>query len=244
MTEADIESLPLQDYSKLPKGRVITIVEGERSGLRLIDFKDRVDMLRFREIDRGLPSEFEDTCLSDEETIREIRLSRPRRKMGREQEWYFGITVAEGVEENEVGELQGWVSIYQDERALELVKKSILPSGTPKESVFEVSYAKYQGAARGAISSGLRQVCLRFSQINAAVHQKEDEKVLSPSFFITSYVKSSNEASIRVLKAAGFEDKGALATKDGKIEYRVYVLDWDKLHQKLKEKQRLQEKLA
>lgn len=231
MSEKSIDSLQPQDYSEKP--RIITQLAGERSALRLVDFNDRVDMQRFRQIDQSLPPEFADPFESDKEIFQEVKRNRPGR-LKKDRQYIFGVAGSEGVSEDEIGELQGWVSFYRDGEKKVLEEKGYIPKLEKGRMVLEVSYARHQDAEPGQMASALRQACNRISQIDAAKYRK-DKSIISPQVVVTAYVTPGNDSSEHVLDAAGFENKGLIELKaeekgEEDHHYNVFVLDWEKLN--------------
>src|SRR4051812_49105529 len=98
-----IADLSIQNYSRYC--RRITRVVGERAGLRLMDFQDRLDMMRYKDIDRILPDEFMNTNISDGELIVEVRDGRPDSPRN-DAQLLIGVAGCHAVIPPEVGELQ------------------------------------------------------------------------------------------------------------------------------------------
>lgn len=88
------------------------------------------------------------------------------------------------VEDDEVDKLQGWVCVTIDDRNPEHL---------------EVAFAKHSKAKNGQVASALRQVLdVLFSE-----HKNAGAKLV-----VKAYTNVDNEASRRVLTAAGFKDAG------------------------------------
>src|SRR5690606_30246381 len=89
--------------------------------------------------------------------------------------------------------------------------------------VLEVSYSKYPEAVSGQMADGLKQVCIEISRMNALI---DDNKSDSPSIAVTAYVIPGNEASVRVLQKAGFEEVGGIQyDADAEDKDRAFLLN-------------------
>jgi hypothetical protein len=233
---ADIPKTSVID--KLPQNKATLETRsfvGQRSALRLINFKDRTDMQRYRDINRTLPEEFVNTHIPEGNLIGEVYYNRPGKKGYRSEEWYFGVAGSKGVSDTEMGELQGWVSIYPEDSIDNLVAKGYLPETAKNDLVLEVSFARHPNAAPLQMASALRQVCTQVSQINAVLNK--DSQVSKPTIPVTAYVKPDNIDSVTLMKAAGFEEKGEIEfieESENKVyQYKVFILDWSKLNEKM-----------
>ncbi|MEK7605304.1 MAG: hypothetical protein AAB478_02140 [Patescibacteria group bacterium] len=218
MNEGAIDKLPLKDYETKPR-EIINFV-GERSGIRLIDYKDYRDMKRMRTIEEHLPEEFGGAAESDKELIQQTRDGRPDSPKN-DAQYVFGVAGLNGVEDKEVGELQGWISFDANEDTDILVKRGMIPQPDPNTHVLEIMYAKRPKAAPGQMTSALRQACLRIAQMDAVrnthdpeafkPHKKPDPDFVSPQLVITASIKSDNIDSRRMVEAAGFVDHGPIS---------------------------------
>lgn len=240
--EEIIKTLPERTYTKdltsqlshrgeREHSRRTTRVIGENSAVRLIDWRDRMDMQRYKDIDRSLPEEIRNKNSTERELVNEIRKNRPGKEKKADALWIYGVVGSEGISEEEVGELQGMVNVYRDETVDKIKAKEFVPQDTPAENVLEVLFSKHPQAQEGQIASALRQVCLKLSRTSA---ETGSEKEIKPPFVITAYSVPENKESHNVLKAAGFKNKGRIelySEEEGDITYDVFVLDWKKLNE-------------
>lgn len=169
--------------------------DGERSNLRHVRCDDKEELARLWEMERDpLINKFvEDLAESEEEMESFLKVNKD-----------YLVLVVEGkqghVEESEVGRLQGWIAIYlDDKRRLKRLKQMA------SARVLEIGFARHPKAKSGQMASGLRQVISLLCQ--------EHEKV-NCTLMITAYADETNQASVNVLKACGFEHRGL-------VKYRV-----------------------
>ncbi len=106
------------------------------------------------------------------------------------------------VEEAEVGKLQGWITVYPEEkrRLARLQKHGLVDLLKEGLRVLEIGFAKHPKAKPGQMASAVRQALGMLRE----EHKKDGEHELA----ITAYADEANEASMRVLTAAGFARKG------------------------------------
>lgn len=135
------------------------------------------------------------------------------------------ISGHEGVPQEEIGKLQGWILIYSGkevtERARRALGRKIIDSNF---SIIEASYAKYPTALPGQMANGLIQVLLGFARKSGGGL----EKGFAPPILVTAYVDQENEKSRHVLEAAGFNlqpKKIIWDSKESKKKDLVYVLE-------------------
>lgn len=177
--------------------------EGERSNIRRfrVDDPDEVSRMVVIENDPGV-MEFVEGLQANEEDLKNF---------GRGDEERLPVAIAgkQGfVDELEVDKLQGWVYFYPDEEErLERLKRSDMETDLINDrNVVEISYAKYPGAAKGQMSSGVRQAiktmyreCARYGVRMA----------------ITAYTDRVNFDSKRLLIATGFRKVGEIEYHEG-----------------------------
>lgn len=226
MPESLIESLEIQTYDKNPRQQEGTI--GEKSTIREIDPTDRIDVRRVFDIDRQ--DAVKKFMVGEEKTEQESI------DWASKQVHMFAVSGAlENSSENEKGELQGWIWFANDEKE-RLERAQALGLMTPAEGAeaLEASFAKLEGSAEKQMSSGLRQACTKVARIRVS----EDDDKLMPDTVITAYARAENVASVRVLEASGFVNRGEIVydpTDDPEPDI-LYVLDWEKLNNILHEK--------
>lgn len=169
--------------------------DGERSNLRHIRCDDKEELARLWEMEKDpLINKFvEDLAESEEEMESFLKVDKN-----------YLVLAVEGkrghVEESEVGRLQGWIAIYlDDKRRLKRLRQMT------SARVLEIGFARYPKAKSGQMASSLRQVIRLLC--------REHEKV-NCTLMITAYADETNQASVNVLKACGFEHKGL-------VKYRV-----------------------
>lgn len=115
-------------------------------------------------------------------------------------------------------------------RAKRAFKRKFLESELP---VLEVSYAKYPSSPPGQMACGLRQVLLKIA--------RKDRVDLTQERFrchriVTAFVALENIKSQHILEASGFilqPQRILWSPQESKKEDLVYLLDWNKLVQKV-----------
>lgn len=112
------------------------------------------------------------------------------------------------VEEAEVGRLQGWITVYSEEkkRLIRLQKHGLADLVKNDLRVLEIGFARHPKAKSGQMAGAVRQVMawLHEEHVGDGKHQ----------LVVTAYADETNEGSIRVLTAAGF-------VRQGQIKYHV-----------------------
>lgn len=226
MQESLIDGLEVQSYGENnPREQWGTV--GEKSAIREIDPTDRIDVQRVFDIDRQ--ANVLKFMVGDPKTERESI------------DWanldvhMFAVSGAEGVAKDEQGELQGWIWFARDEKErLERAQDQGLLTLVEDAELLEVSFAKYDSASPGQISSGLRQACERI----AGLRVSDEDNNFSPDTVITAYVSPQNTDSIHVLEASGFVPKGEIIYDPAENSEPdiLYILDWYKLNSILHEK--------
>jgi hypothetical protein len=229
MSDIKISDLPIRDFSKEPRRQWQAV--GENSAIRLIDPKDRKDMQRYRTIDDNLPPEFKGERAEDHELIKDIEDVQPGKGKKYSEIYTFAVSGSNKVNKEEIGELQGWVDIYWSDYRKVAIEKNLVPYKTKKDMVLELAYARLPNAAPNQMASAVRQVCMQLSQIDA-FRQKED--AVSPELIVTTRVLPTNQNSIQVAEAAGFEYKGQIQGDEDL--WNFYMLNWEKLNEIMHQK--------
>ena len=217
---------------------------GQRAAIREVNLNDPDEIRRLMTIDQSpghikwFNSKPEDFTAMDEEGILEFVTAPGHR-----------LFVVSGSSQHsdinkshEVGKLQGWVKVNPDDetRVVELREKKIVPQNYLP--IIEISYAKLPDAPSGQKASGVRQVCIEAVKLNREHKPQRDYPNLSIVAYVIDDERGTNEDSIPVLEAAGFEEKGKVRyDEDASQPDRVFVLNWEKLDEKLKSKVKLGE---
>lgn len=169
----------------------------EKSRIRLVNTKDPEERKRLWEIekDKNVAKFVEDLSDTEEEMDKFTALNHD----------YLVLAVSgkEGhVEEVEVGKLQGWITVYNEEkrRLARLFKEGLVDFHLVGKRILEIGFARHPKAKSGQMASALRQVLVVLHE--AHINDGEHELV------VTAYADETNEASVRVLVAAGFVRKG------------------------------------
>ncbi len=118
------------------------------------------------------------------------------------------------VEEDEVGKLQGWITVYPEDkgRLARLQKQGLVDLLKEDLRILEIGFAKHPLAKPRQIASAIRQTLGLLRE----AHKQDGGRTL----MITAYVDEDNEASTRVLLAAGFSLKG-------KVKYHLKNINHD-----------------
>jgi hypothetical protein len=177
--------------------------EGERSSVRRMNLNDPKEISRLFAIegDPGV-AQFVEGLQSSEEDL--IAFGN-----GSEERLPIAIEGKEGfVDFEEVGKLQGWVYLYpdEDERLNRLKEQNIGSNYLNGRTAVEISYAKYPGAVKGQMSSGLRQMV----KILTAECIKYSVRMV-----VVAYTDGINYDSKRLLMATGFEQVGEIEYHNG-----------------------------
>jgi hypothetical protein len=208
-------------------------IVGENAALRGINTQDLVDLERYwkteQSIDKGL-------MVDDIDTMEE--LVENARSNGRRSGFTFAIS---GISGKEIGEFQGFVQFTPDDgNALrDKIENTGLIRFLKDVVIWEVSYAKYPLAAGRQVASGVRQGCVHLLG-------KLRNRELYPRLAIVGCVgPDENPASLQVLQSACFDPIGTAKEKpEGIIRYHeqaknldsVWLLNWNTLHDKLRER--------
>ncbi len=172
-------------------------LDHEKSRIRLVNIDDPEEKKRLWEIETdSLVAKFvEDLSETEDEMVEFTTLEKN-----------YLVLAVEGkaghVDEVEVGKLQGWITIYPEEkrRLARLQKHGLVDLLKEGLRVLEIGFAKHPKAKSGQMASAVRQAL----QMLHKEHQQDGGQEL----VVTAYADEVNEASIRVLEAAGFARKG------------------------------------
>ncbi len=138
----------------------------------------------------------------------------------------------------EASRLMGFVYFYSEKeeriRVNRLVKRGLMAEAVGQRYALEVSFARYalpdgQQTGSGLMSSAVRQGCLQVQTLLGSTSQPQVE--------LFAFVDPENFAAQRTLEAAGFEKRGEMKYDwDSYEEDFFYLLNWQKLHQKVRDK--------
>ena len=181
----------------------------EKSRIRWVNLSDPEEKKRLWEIetDSLVAKYVEDLAETEDELIEFTTLEKD-----------YLVLAVEGksghVEESEVGKLQGWVTVYpEDKRRLARLQKQGLIDLIKEDFRFlEIGFAKHPLARPKQIASAIRQALGLLRE----AHKQDGGQAL----VITAYADEVNEASTRVLLAAGFSLKG-------KVKYHLKNISHD-----------------
>ncbi len=182
----------------------------EKSRIRFMNLSDPEEKKRLWEIetDSLVAKYVEDLAETEGELIEFTTLEKD-----------YLVLAVEGksghVEEDEVGKLQGWITVYpEDKRRLaRLQKQGLVDLFKEDLRILEIGFAKHPLAKPRQIASAIRQT---LGLLREAHEQAGGE------LMITAYADEANEASMRVLLAAGFSLKG-------KVMYHLKNISHDNL---------------
>ncbi len=204
---------------------------GETAALRRINTGDPVDLERYwqtnQSVGRGL-------MVDDIETMEELVVN--ARSNGRSFGFTFAISARAG---EETGEFQGFVQFTEENELREKIEQTGLYSFFKDVAVWEVSYAKYPAAAPRQVASAVRQGCVLL------LGKLESRGVYPRLAIIGATDPHRNPDSVRVLIGACFDPIGSVKEQPtGIIQYdeqasaldSVWLLNWNRLHHKLREK--------
>lgn len=238
MTEGEIDKLPVTDFSKTETPRRQHGFVGEPAAIRRIHSEDKRDMRRIQKIQKTLPDNLTDIDATEAELIEEAFDNQPGKERKREALYTFAVSGSEKALKNEIGELQGWINVYKDEYVENLQEQGKLEPVSNRNMVLNVAFASLPGSQPGQMASGLRQVCVQLSQIDALraqqieVARNRQSRKVAPEYVVTSYASSSEEET--ALTEAGFVNNGPIALtykETGEVfNYNLYVLNWQNLN--------------
>lgn len=184
-------------------------LDHEKSRIRFVNLSDPEEKKRLWEIetDSLVAKYVEELAETEDELVEFTTLEKN-----------YLVLAVEGkdghVEETEVGKLQGWITVYpEDKRRLaRLQKQGLMDHVNEDLRVLEIGFAKHPLAKPRQIASAIRQTLGLLRE----AHKREGEK----SLVITAYADEANEASTRVLLAVGFCLKG-------KVKYHLKNINHD-----------------
>jgi hypothetical protein len=204
---------------------------GETAALRRINTGDPVDLERYWETNQSVG---QGLMVDDIETMEELVAN--ARLNGRGFGFTFAISARAG---RETGEFQGFVQFTEEKGLGEKIEETGLFTFFKDIAVWEVSYAKYPGAAPHQVASAVRQGCVLL------LEKLESHGVYPRLAIIGATDPNRNPDSVRVLIGACFEPIGSLGDQPaGIIQYdaqasaldSVWLLNWNRLHHKLRGK--------
>ncbi|MBI2310569.1 GNAT family N-acetyltransferase [Candidatus Collierbacteria bacterium] len=181
----------------------------EKSRIRWVNLSDPEEKKRLWEIetDSLVAKYVEDLAETEDELIEFTTLEKD-----------YLVLAVEGksghVEEAEVGKLQGWVTVYPEDkrRLVRLQKQGLIDLIKEDLRFLEIGFAKHPLAKSKQIASAIRQALGLLRE----AHKQDGGQAL----VITAYADEANEASTRVLLAAGFSLKG-------KVKYHLKNISHD-----------------
>lgn len=183
----------------------------EKSRIRWVNLSDPEEKKRLWEIETdSLVAKFVENLSETEDELAEFTAL----------EKDYLVLAVEGknghVEETEVGKLQGWITVYpEDKRRLARLQRQGLIDPVKKDlRILEIGFAKHPLAKPGQIASAIRQALALLSE----AHKQDGARTL----VVTAYADEANEASTRVLLAAGFSLKG-------RVKYHLKNINHDHL---------------
>lgn len=225
---------------------VIPGMEYEVTRLREVDPDDEEDVYRMKRIDRSPEVRLfmAESIMSHDDVIDFIE--------GSDEEVIFGIAGWSNVDEDERGELQGWVYVYAEDDVNERVVRAMGDRALEYRNIVEISYAKFPGAAKGQIASGVRQVCklIEIEENLGFIHRYPDPYFIPQSRYVNlsrakektlvvSFATDENPGSVRVLEKSGFVRVLHNIPWDPKHPrdlVDLYILDWQRLNRIIEEK--------
>lgn len=172
-------------------------LDHEKSRIRFVNVDDPEERKRLWEIETdSLVTKFVENTSMDEEDIVAFLTN---------QKNYLVLAI-EGksghVEETEVGRLQGWITVYSEDkrRLTRLQKHGLIDLSKEGLRVLEIGFARHPKAKPGQMASAIRQT---LGLLRDAHKQDGNQELV-----VTAYADETNEASMRVLLASGFLLKG------------------------------------
>ena len=208
-------------------------IVGENAALRGINTEDPVDIDRYWKTEKSIGKGL---MVDDIDTIEE--LVENAKSNGRRSGFTFAIS---GMSGEEIGEFQGFVQFTPDNgnELREKIEKTGLINFQKDVVIWEVSYAKYPPAAGHQVASGVRQGCVHL------LGRLKNREFYPRVAIIGCVGPDENPASLQVLQSASFDPIGTAKEKpEGIIRSHeqakdldsVWLLNWNTLHDKLREK--------
>jgi len=211
-------------------------VPGQAAAIRFFDQDSRADYQAIRQILEAKESR----RWMDEAS--NISWADYREGAGKHTQESFLLAVHDSREADpgELAQVRGFVNLYSERgekfRVKRIEQKGFLKQTKNKRHALEVSFALKPltngiQAGSGLMSSALRQSCL---QVRALLGYPKQADLV-----IFAFIDPENEPSKRTLEASGFVRKGEMrydsTTSD---DSTLYILSWQKLHQKIHGKMR------
>jgi hypothetical protein len=191
-----------------------------RSALRPIDPSNKEDMERILDIEKKTSEIMIGNIGTSPEEIRSFA-------EGESDRLIYGVSGSVHVIDvpDEVGKLQGWVQIYRVKETStreQVLARLNIPKG--KEPVMlEVSYAKYEAAKGGQMSSALKQLLYEiYRNYMLLINGRIEEEVI-----VIASIDTGNDPSSHVAESAGFKKNGSLELKTQEKPDDLYILDWN-----------------
>ncbi|HSV94403.1 MAG TPA: hypothetical protein VLH94_00285 [Spirochaetia bacterium] len=210
---------------------------GERAGIRFFDAGCKEDMVRLRKIVQH--KEVQERMDSVASMSRRDMFDWADEKGAYGRYYLFAVSGTKeifGEGSEEIGQVQGFVYLYasSEERKIinRIVKAKLIKKVEVGESkIFEISFAKLPGSPGGQISSAVRQACLELKRL--------DKIKGGTGVFVFCFIDESNEGSMRVVEACGFERRGKHFYEEDSAEMSaLYILDYQKLLEVEKNRQK------
>ncbi len=223
MENKNIADLRPVDYRASEKSRTQDRMIGQNSAYHFFDRFDQEDVERYRSI---LKSKEVQKWMDGISNVSDKKIFKDLKEQGQlpKDAFLFAITGTTGVvNENEIGEVQGFVYVYPCENKL-------ITDGKKR---YEVGFAINPDAPRHQVASALRQICVEIER----VRRDKTSEDLIPSLPIVAFADPSNIKSRRVLEAAGFEIAAKMPydNKPDSEPIYYYELNWERLNKRTHE---------
>jgi hypothetical protein len=179
--------------------------------LHLIDYENHEIIRRLRVIDRS--TSVKKWMIGDPMNISELKSF----AKGGKGTLVFGVYREKDALAGNYEKLQGWIQYYPDhsKRIKRLIKQRVIKKYGKRDSVLEVSFAKYPWAKKGQMKIALTKAC---QLILKSVRQ--NNKFLPRKVYITAYADIDNVKSVNILESCGFVRNDNKAT-----DIASYILD-------------------
>jgi hypothetical protein len=233
------QPFPLPKDLELPKRHTVPVenvshTPGQASAIRFFDPHSDEDLQAMREILKGrqVKQWMDDT--------RQISRREYYEWAGfvSNSSFLFAVLDAQVATLGEVKDVRGFIYIYSEReekfRVRRMEKQGFIQPSSKPRTILEVSFAVRplldgQQSGSGLMSSGLRQACLQVRMIAGA---SDDSEVI-----LFGLIDQRNVAAQRTVEASAFTLRGKMKyDADSPEESFVYILDWRRLHEKMREK--------